>query len=59
MPSNSAKLSLIRDKYGDGVIGKEIFPEVTSIECTDNPLSMVSDFFLRKATKTLDAICVL
>jgi hypothetical protein len=57
--SNSTKLSLIRDHYGDGVIGKEIFPKVTSIEHTNNPLARVSDFFLRKATKTLDAICVL
>jgi hypothetical protein len=57
--SNSTKLSLIRDHYGDGVLGKEIFPKVTSIEHTNNPIAKVSDFFLRKATKTLDAICVL
>jgi len=41
------------------VLGKEIFPEVTSIEHMNNPLAKVSDFFLRKSTKTLDAICVL
>ncbi|MCI0735387.1 MAG: DUF5677 domain-containing protein [Beijerinckiaceae bacterium] len=59
MTSTSTKLAFIRDHYGDGVLGKEIFPEVTSIEHTNNPLAKVSDFFLRKATKTLDAICVL
>jgi len=32
---------------------------VTSIEHMNNPLAKVSDFFLRKSTKTLDAICVL
>jgi hypothetical protein len=59
MTSNSAKLSSIRDHYIDGVIGKEIFPKVTSIPHTNNPLAIVSDFFLHKATKTLDAMCVL
>ncbi len=54
-----AKLRLIRDDYLDEVIGKEIFPKVTSIEHTNNPVASVSDFFLRKGTKTLDAICVL
>lgn len=59
MTSNSAKLSVIRDHYLYGVIDKEIFPRVTSIEQTNNPIARVCDFFLRKATKTLDAICVL
>src|SRR5208337_485969 len=57
--SISTKLSLVRDHYVDGVLGREIFPKITSIEHTDNPIAKVSDFFLRKATKTLDAICVL
>jgi Family of unknown function (DUF5677) len=57
--SISTKLSLIRDHYGDGVLGNEIFPKVKSIEHTGNPIAKVSDFFLRKGTKTLDAICVL
>lgn len=59
MTSISTKLSLIRDRYGDGLLGKEIYPKVTSIEHTDNPIAKVSAFFLRKATKTLDAVCVL
>ena len=57
--STSTKLARIRDNYLDGVLGKEIFPDVTSIEHTNNPIAKVSDFFLRKATKTIDAICVL
>jgi hypothetical protein len=56
--SNSAKLSFIRE-YIETHVGKEILPEVGSIPKTDNPLAVVSHFFLNKATKTLDAICVL
>jgi hypothetical protein len=59
MTSNGQKLSFIRDHYIDGVIGKEIFPIVTSVPYDNNPLAIVSDFFLRKATKTFDAMCVL
>jgi hypothetical protein len=43
----------------DGVIGKTVYPQVTNIPYTNNPLAVVSDFFFRKATKTLDAMCVL
>jgi hypothetical protein len=57
--SNSAKLSIIRDQYLFGVIDKEIFPTVTSIDQTNNPIAIICDFFLRKATTTLDAICTL
>jgi hypothetical protein len=57
--SNSAKLAFIRDHYIDAVIGKEICPVVTSVPYTNNPLAVVSDHFFGKATKTLDAICVL
>jgi hypothetical protein len=57
--SNSAKLSIIRNNYLYGVIDKEIFPKVTGTDQTNNPIAVVSDFFLRKATKTLDAMCVL
>jgi Family of unknown function (DUF5677) len=57
--ANSDKLSFIRDHYIDGVIGKEIFPQVTSIPYINNPLAIVSDLFFRKATKTFDAICIL
>jgi len=57
--SNSAKLSFIRDHYLFGVIDKEIFPRVTSIEQTNNAPAILGDFFFRKATKTLDAMCVL
>jgi Family of unknown function (DUF5677) len=59
VPSNSTQLSFIRDHYIDGVIGREVFPKVTSIPYTNNPLAIVSDFFLRKSTKTFDAMCVL
>ena len=60
MTSNSGKLSLIRDSlYIDQHIGHEILPVVSSIPKTDNPLAIVSYYFLYKATKTLDAICVL
>ncbi len=59
MVSNNQKLSFIRDHYIDEVVGKEIFPQVTSIPYADNPLAVVSDYFLRKSTKTLDAMCVL
>ena len=59
MAKVAPKLSFIRDHYIDAVIGKEIFPSVTSIPQMDNPIAIVCDFFLRKATKTLDAICLL
>jgi hypothetical protein len=59
MESNSAKLSFIRDHYIDEIIGKELCPQVTSVPYTNNPLAVISDHFFRKATKTLDAICVL
>ncbi len=55
----TSELSFIRDRYIDSVIGKAILPSVTSIPKMDNPIVIVCDFFLRKATKTLDAICVL
>jgi Family of unknown function (DUF5677) len=57
--SNTAKLSVIRDHYLFGVIDKEIFPGVTGVDQTNNPIAIISDFFLRKATKTLDAMCTL
>jgi Family of unknown function (DUF5677) len=57
--SNSTKLSFIRGHYLYGVIDKEIFPRVTGTEQTNNPIAKVGDLFLRKATKTLDAMCVL
>ena len=59
MASNSAKLSIIRDQYLFGVIDKEIFPSVTGTDQINNPIGIVCDFFLRKATTTLDAICIL
>lgn len=59
MDKIAPKLSFIRDHYIDAVIGKEIFPVVTRFPHADNPIAIVSDFFLRKATKTLDAICIL
>ena len=59
MASNSVKLSVIRDHYLYGVIDKEIFPRVTGTDQTNNPIAIISDFFLRKATKTLDAMCML
>jgi hypothetical protein len=57
--SNSTKLSFIRGHYLYGVIDKEIFPRVTGTEQANNPIAKVSDLFLRRATKTLDAMCVL
>lgn len=57
--SNIAKLEFIRSQYIDQVIGKELYPKVTSIPYENNPLAVVSDHFFGKATKTLDAICVL
>jgi hypothetical protein len=57
--SNSTKLSFIRGHYLYGVIDKEVFPRVTGTEQANNPIAKVSDLFLRKATKTLDAMCVL
>jgi len=59
MTSISEKLSFIRDHYIDGVVGKEIFPQVTSIPYAGNPLAVLADYFLRKSTKTFDAMCVL
>ena len=52
-------LSLIRDNYLDKTIGKEIFPCVMGMLRENDPILIVCDFFLRKSTKTLDAICVL
>jgi hypothetical protein len=57
--NNMEKIAFIRDHYLDTVIGEEIYPQVTNITYEDNPLTVVSDFFFRKATKTFDAICVL
>jgi hypothetical protein len=54
--SNSVKLSVIRDQYLFGVIDNEIFPSVTGTDQTNNPIAIVCDFFLRKATTTLDAM---
>lgn len=59
MDKVATKLSFIRDHYIDAVIGKEIFPIVTSISLTGNPIAIVCDFFLRKAIKSLDAVCLL
>lgn len=59
MPNVAPKLLFIRDHYIDAVIRKEIFPVVTSFPHTDNPIAIVCDFFLHKATKSLDAICTL
>jgi hypothetical protein len=52
-------LSFIRDHYIDEVIGKNILPSVIDIPQTGNPIAVVCDFFLRKSTKTLKAICTL
>jgi Family of unknown function (DUF5677) len=57
MASISTKLSIIRDHYIRRVIVSEILPRVTSIPDTNNAPAIVSKFFLRKATKTLDALC--
>jgi Family of unknown function (DUF5677) len=57
MASNSTKLSIIRDQYIRGVIASEILPRVTSIPDANNAPAIVSKFFLRKATKTLEALC--
>jgi Family of unknown function (DUF5677) len=57
MASNSTRLSIIRDHYIHGVIASEILPRVTSIPNANNAPAIVSKFFLRKATKTLDALC--
>lgn len=59
MDDIAQKLLFIRNHYIDEVIGKDIFQSVTSIQQADNPIAIVCDFFLRKATKTLDAICIL
>ncbi len=59
MTSNSRKLSIVRDLYIHAVIANEILPRVTSIPYANNALAIVSNFFLRKATKTLEAICQL
>jgi Family of unknown function (DUF5677) len=57
--SNAAKLSFIRDTYINQHVRKTILPAVRSVSKTDNPLAVISDYFLTKATKTLDAICLL
>jgi hypothetical protein len=49
----------IRSDYLDKVIGQDIYPRITGISTKDNPLAVVCVFFLRKATKSLDAICSL
>jgi uncharacterized protein DUF5677 len=56
---NTAKLAFIRDIYIDQHVGTKILPEVSLVPQTDNPLALVSYFFLYKSIKTLDAICVL
>jgi Family of unknown function (DUF5677) len=55
----NAQLALIRDVYIDRHIGNEILPVVSAVPKEDNPLAIVSHYFVLKATKTLDAICVL
>jgi Family of unknown function (DUF5677) len=52
-------LQLVRDRYIDAMIGQKVFPAVTSIPPESNPLAIVSSFFLQKATKTIDAVCIL
>jgi hypothetical protein len=56
---NFAKLEFIRSQYINQVIGKEIYPKINSIPYENNSLAVVSDHFFGRATKTLDAICVL
>jgi hypothetical protein len=56
---NSAKLTFIRDVYMNQHVGTKILPAASLIPTTDNPLAVVSYFFLYKSTKTLDAIRVL
>jgi len=53
------QVEFIRSRYIDQVVGAAIFPAVTGIPQAGNPIGIVSDFFLRSATKTLDAICML
>jgi hypothetical protein len=59
MNSNAPKLSFIRDTYINCHLRKTILPAVSSIPKTNNPLVVIGDYFLTKATKTLDAICLL
>ena len=56
---NSAKLAFIRDVYVDQHVGTKILPAASLVPQTDNPLSIVSYFFLYKSLKTLNAICIL
>lgn len=57
--SNSDKLSFIRDTYINRHLREIILPAVISIPKTTNPLAVIGDYFLQKATRTLDAICLL
>lgn len=58
-PSNAAKLSFVRETYINSHLRKTIIPAVRSIPKTNNALAVIGDYFLTKATKTLDAICLL
>jgi hypothetical protein len=53
------KLAFIRDIYIDQQVGTKILREVSLIPTDNNPLAIVSYYFLLKSVKTLDAICML
>lgn len=57
---NGTRLAFIRDVYINEHVGTQILHEVSLISTTtDDPLAVVSYFFLFKSVKTLDAICLL
>ena len=57
--TQSDQIAFIRDDYIAEFVAKDMLPKVRSIPKAGNAVMIVSDLFLRKATKSLDAVCVL
>ena len=59
MQTQSDQIAFIRADYTAEFVAKEMLPKVDVIPKTGNAVAIVADLFLRKATKSLDAVCVL
>jgi Family of unknown function (DUF5677) len=57
--SYADQLAFIRTEYISEFVAKELLPRADGIPKAGNAVAIVAEFFLRKATKSLDAICAL
>jgi hypothetical protein len=57
--TDADQLAFIRNDYVAEFLTKEILPKVAAVPKAGNAIAIVADFFVRKATESLNAICVL